>query len=99
MRRKLGIAGLLLICIALALPWLRSEEHADLDAKARAQAPGQFIALRHGQVHYRVFLERYWIALAVILVFSLFVLIWLKRAIFGRAQTVVIKTADGGGGS
>lgn len=54
MRRKLGIAGLLLLCIALALPWLRSEEHADLDAKARAQAPGQFIALRHGQVHYRV---------------------------------------------
>jgi len=71
----------------------------DRSALSIANILGDLELVRDGQVHYRVFLERYWIALAVILVFSLFVLIWLKRAIFGRAQTVVIKTADGGGGS
>ncbi len=55
--------------------------------------------VRDGQVHYRVFLERYWIAIAIMLIFALFVLIWLKRLIFGRPPTVIIKTADGGGGS
>jgi hypothetical protein len=59
---------------------------------------GDFRLVRDGQVHYRVFLERYWIALVVILLFSLLVLIWLKRAILGRPTTVVIKTADGGSG-
>jgi hypothetical protein len=58
---------------------------------------GDLDLVRDGQVHYRVFLERYWIALAVLLIFSLFVLIWLKRVIFGR-PAIVIKTADGGGG-
>jgi hypothetical protein len=58
---------------------------------------GDLQMVRDGQVHYRVFLERYWIALVVLLVFSLLVLIWLKRALFGRAPTVVIKTAEGGG--
>jgi hypothetical protein len=58
---------------------------------------GDLDLVRDGQVHYRVFLERYWIALVVLLIFSLFVLIWLKRVIFGR-PAIVIKTADGGGG-
>jgi hypothetical protein len=58
---------------------------------------GDLGLVRDGQVHYRVFLERYWMALVVILVFSLFLLIWLKRVIFGR-PAIVIKTADGGGG-
>jgi hypothetical protein len=57
-----------------------------------------FQLVRDGQVHYRVFLERYWIAIAIILIFSLFVLIWFKRLLFGR-QTIIIKTASGGGTS
>jgi hypothetical protein len=48
-----------------------------------------FSLVRDGQVHYRVFLERYWIAIAIILVFSLFVLIWLKRIFFGRPTIIV----------
>jgi hypothetical protein len=48
-----------------------------------------FGLVRDGQVHYRVFLQRYWIALAGILIFSLFVLIWLKRIFFGRPTIIV----------
>lgn len=48
------VAFALLLVVLAALPWLRSEERADLDAAARATAPGRFIALRHGQVHYRL---------------------------------------------
>jgi hypothetical protein len=60
---------------------------------------GDLELVRDGQVHYRVFLERYWIALVAILIVALFVLIWLKRVIFGRRPTVIVKTAEGGGGS
>jgi hypothetical protein len=59
---------------------------------------GDLELVREGQVHYRVFLERYWMAIVIILLFALLVLIWLKRAIFGR-PAIVVKTADGGGGS
>jgi pimeloyl-ACP methyl ester carboxylesterase len=49
----LATLGLVLAILA-ALPWLRSEEGRDLDDTARAAAPGRFITLRQGQVHYRI---------------------------------------------
>lgn len=54
MRRLFRFVLLLLLATLIALPWLRSEEHADLDAHARAAADGQFLTLGHGQVHYRI---------------------------------------------
>lgn len=45
----LGLA--VLIVVALALPVLRNRERGPLDAAARAEAPGQFLALTHGEVH------------------------------------------------
>lgn len=53
MRKYLLLACLFLLALLAALPWLRGVERLDLDASARAQAPGQYVALRHGQVHYR----------------------------------------------
>jgi pimeloyl-ACP methyl ester carboxylesterase len=53
MRRLLWLLLGLLILLAVALPWLRSVEHADLSA-AQAQAPGAFVTLQHGKVFYRV---------------------------------------------
>jgi pimeloyl-ACP methyl ester carboxylesterase len=53
LRWPLASLALLLVVLA-ALPWLRSEERAELDATTRAAAPGQFVALDHGQVHYRL---------------------------------------------
>ena len=41
----------LLLGVALALPWLRDRERGPLDADARAGAPGRFVELRHGAVH------------------------------------------------
>ena len=54
MRRLFRFVVLLLLATVIALPWLRSEERADLDAQARAAADGQFLTLGHGQVHYRI---------------------------------------------
>jgi len=54
-----------------------------------------FSLVREGQVHYRVFLERYWIALLVMLSIMLLILLWLRRLIVGRSTTVVIKTEGG----
>jgi len=53
MRRVLWLLSGLLILVLVAMPWLRSAEHADLEA-ARAQAPGAFVTLQHGKVFYRV---------------------------------------------
>jgi hypothetical protein len=54
-----------------------------------------FALVRDGQVHYRIFLERYWIAIAGILLISLLVLIWLRRVIIGRPPTVIIERGGG----
>jgi pimeloyl-ACP methyl ester carboxylesterase len=39
---------------AAAVPVLRNAEHGPLDEAARRQAPGQFVKLSHGMVHYQV---------------------------------------------
>jgi hypothetical protein len=58
---------------------------------------GQDLAeVRAGDVNYRIFVERYWSALLVIGFLLLLLLVLLKRVLFGRAPTVVIKHADGG---
>lgn len=52
-RNVLLAAGATLVLALAAVPWLRNLEHAPLDAAARRHAPGQFVTLSHGLVHYR----------------------------------------------
>lgn len=47
----LGVLGLVLLAVA-AVPLVRSQEHASLDAAVRSQAPGRFIQLSNGVTHY-----------------------------------------------
>ena len=54
MKKMAILAGVLLLAAAAALPWLRSDEHAMLDAAARGKAPGQYVTLSHGVVHYQI---------------------------------------------
>ena len=54
MKRILLSALLGLAILAGALPFVRSAEHLDLDDEARSLAPGSFVELSHGLVHYRV---------------------------------------------
>lgn len=46
--------GLFVVVIILLLPWLRNKEKYPLNAVNRVQAPGQFIELKHGSVHYQL---------------------------------------------
>ena len=51
MRRLLSLLAVLTLLALVALPVARNREHLSLDDAARAQAPGRFVALSHGQVH------------------------------------------------
>lgn len=53
LKRLLLVVVLLLVGFLVALQ-VRNPEHRDLDAEARATAPGQFVALADGQTHYQV---------------------------------------------
>lgn len=56
-----------------------------------------FALVREGQVHYRLFLERYWVAMLVLLFLAVLVILWFRRLLIARPATVVIKTTDGDG--
>jgi pimeloyl-ACP methyl ester carboxylesterase len=55
-RNPRAIVAAVLVALAalvVAVPLLRDVEHLPLDDAARKQAPGQFVRLSHGFVHYR----------------------------------------------
>lgn len=56
-KRNLRILAAVLVALAVvvvAVPLLRGVERLPLDDAARKQAPGQFVQLSHGMVHYRI---------------------------------------------
>ncbi len=53
--KKLFLIGVALVAVvAIALPLVFDSEHRDLDDEARTLAPGSFVELSHGQVHYEL---------------------------------------------
>lgn len=52
--KLISLIAVLLVGLLAALPLLRNEESRPIDDAARAVAPGQFIELQHGTVHYRL---------------------------------------------
>lgn len=51
-KRFFLVGSLLILGVLAALPLVCSAERDDLDARARAQAPGDFVQLSRGAVHY-----------------------------------------------
>lgn len=54
MKRFILILGLILILAAASLPFVRDVERGPLTEEARSAAPGQFIRLSGGDVHFRL---------------------------------------------
>jgi pimeloyl-ACP methyl ester carboxylesterase len=54
LRMLLLAAGAAVLAAAIVPPLARNMEQGPLDATARRQAPGQFVALSHGTVHLRI---------------------------------------------
>lgn len=69
----------------------------DNSALSLTHIGGDFGLVRAGEVNFRVFIERYWAGLLVGLFFALLMLMVMRRAIFGRPTTIVVRTSDSGG--
>jgi len=54
MKKILLAGGAALVLGIAALPWLRSDEHAVLDAAARSKEGGSYVTLSQGVVHYQL---------------------------------------------
>lgn len=48
-------------------------------------------AVTNGAVHWRVFAQRYWVALIVLALLTLLILAWLRRLLFGGPRVVVVE--------